>query len=254
MLRLTWRNLLARKVRLLMSTLAIVLGIGFLAGVMTFSSGLNATFDNIVEGSTPDAQVRPAGDVQGANAGVGTTALITPGRRREARGPARGRGRGRVGRRLRVLPPRQGRQAGRRPGCADPGLQLRTQREHPGRAGPPARPGRVAREAGRGHPRRVLRRAGRLLARRHGHHDHADRAAATDLHPRRHRRVQRWRHRRRDAGPAGHPGVAGHLPRRPGRLHQRLADRRRRRVPDGARRRREERSSPTASPRSPATR
>ena len=78
MFRLTWRNLLARKVRLLMSTLAIVLGIGFLAGVMTFSTGLNATFDNIVEGSTPDAQVRPAGDVQGANAGVGTTSLITP--------------------------------------------------------------------------------------------------------------------------------------------------------------------------------
>ena len=78
MLRLTWRNLLARKVRLLMSTLAIVLGIGFLAGVMTFSTGLNATFDNIVEGSTPDAQVRPAGDVQGANAGVGTTSLVTP--------------------------------------------------------------------------------------------------------------------------------------------------------------------------------
>ena len=78
MLLLTWRNLLARKVRLLMSTLAIVLGIGFLAGVMTFSTGLNSTFDNIVEGSTPDAQVRPAGDVQGANAGVGTTSLITP--------------------------------------------------------------------------------------------------------------------------------------------------------------------------------
>ena len=64
-LRLTWRNLLARKVRLLMSTLAIVLGIGFLAGVMTFSTGLNSTFDNIVEGSTSDALVRPAGDAAG---------------------------------------------------------------------------------------------------------------------------------------------------------------------------------------------
>ena len=78
MLRLTWRNLLARKVRLLMSTLAIVLGIGFLAGVMTFSTGLNATFDNIVKGSTSDAVVRPAGDLQGANAGVATTQLVTP--------------------------------------------------------------------------------------------------------------------------------------------------------------------------------
>ena len=78
MLRLTWRNLLARKVRLLMSTLAIVLGIGFLAGVMTFSTGLNATFENIVNGSTSDAVVRPAGDVSAANAGVATTQLVTP--------------------------------------------------------------------------------------------------------------------------------------------------------------------------------
>ena len=78
MLRLTWRNLLARKVRLLMSTLAIVLGIGFLAGVMTFSSGLNATFDNIINGSTSDAVVRPAGDVSAANAGVATNQLVTP--------------------------------------------------------------------------------------------------------------------------------------------------------------------------------
>ena len=78
MLRLTWRNLLARKVRLLMSTLAIVLGIGFLSGVMTFSTGLNATFDNIVKGSTPDGLVRPEGDLQAANAGVGTTQLIEP--------------------------------------------------------------------------------------------------------------------------------------------------------------------------------
>ncbi|KRE94084.1 ABC transporter permease [Nocardioides sp. Soil774] len=78
MLRLTWRNLLARKVRLLMSALAIVLGIGFLAGVMTFSTGLNATFDNIVNGSTSDAVVRPAGEVQATSAGVGTDQVITP--------------------------------------------------------------------------------------------------------------------------------------------------------------------------------
>ena len=78
MLRLTWRNLLARKVRLLMSTLAIVLGIGFLAGVMTFSTGLNATFDNIVQGSTSDAVVRPAGELQGGDTGVATSQVVTP--------------------------------------------------------------------------------------------------------------------------------------------------------------------------------
>jgi len=59
MWRLTWHNLAARKGRLLMSTLAIVLGVAFLAGVLTFSHGLSATFDTIVKGSTPDAVVRP---------------------------------------------------------------------------------------------------------------------------------------------------------------------------------------------------
>lgn len=78
MLKLTWRNLVARKVRLLMSTLAIVLGIGFLAGVMTFSNGLGATFDNIVEGSTSDGVVRPEGEVSFQASGAGTESLLAP--------------------------------------------------------------------------------------------------------------------------------------------------------------------------------
>jgi len=77
-LRLTWRNLVARKVRLVMSTLAIVLGIGFLAGVLTFSHGLGATFDNIIEGSTSDAVVRTEGEVSFQASGAGTTKLIEP--------------------------------------------------------------------------------------------------------------------------------------------------------------------------------
>ncbi|GAA1960580.1 FtsX-like permease family protein [Nocardioides panacihumi] len=61
MLRLTLRNLVARKLRLVMSALAIVLGVAFLAGVLIFSHGLGHTFDNIIKGSTPDALVRPVG-------------------------------------------------------------------------------------------------------------------------------------------------------------------------------------------------
>jgi putative ABC transport system permease protein len=61
MLRLTLRNLFARKLRLVMSALAIVLGVAFLAGVLIFSHGLSHTFDNIIKGSTPDAVVRPVG-------------------------------------------------------------------------------------------------------------------------------------------------------------------------------------------------
>lgn len=78
MFRLTWRNLLARKVRLIMSTLAIVLGIGFLAGVLTFSHGLGATFDNIIEGSTSDGLVRTEGEVSFQASGAGTTSLLDP--------------------------------------------------------------------------------------------------------------------------------------------------------------------------------
>ena len=255
MLRLTWRNLLARKVRLLMSTLAIVLGIGFLAGVMTFSTGLNSTFDNIVEGSTPDAQVRPAGDVAGRQRRCRYDVADHARRRREARRPARGRGRGRVGRRPRVLPPRQGRQAGRRPGRPDPGLQLRAQREHGQgeqilqlvEGGWPEKPGEVTLDAS------SAERGGYAIG------DTVTMITPT-AQPRRTftlvgtAELQRRRHRRRHARAAGHRGGAGDLPRRQGRLHQRLADRRRRRLPDRAGRRRGRRSCRTASPPSPATR
>lgn len=68
MIRYTLRALLARKVRLVMSTLAIVLGVAFLAGVLVFSHGLGSTFNTIIKGSTPDAVVRAQG-VQSFSAG-----------------------------------------------------------------------------------------------------------------------------------------------------------------------------------------
>ena len=46
MFKLTLRNLFARKVRLVMSGLAIVLGVAFLSGVLVFSNGLSSTFDS----------------------------------------------------------------------------------------------------------------------------------------------------------------------------------------------------------------
>jgi len=75
---LTLRNLLARKVRLAMSALAIVLGIGFLAGVLTFSNGLGSTFDGIIKGSTPDAVVRPSGTESFEQFGIGNSTTLTP--------------------------------------------------------------------------------------------------------------------------------------------------------------------------------
>ncbi|NGN91383.1 ABC transporter permease [Nocardioides sp. KC13] len=82
MLRLTLRNLAAHKVRLLMSTLAIVLGVAFLAGVLTFSHGLDRTFSGIINGSTPDGQVRPTNSATATEAaarpGGGSAAMLRP--------------------------------------------------------------------------------------------------------------------------------------------------------------------------------
>jgi putative ABC transport system permease protein len=63
MLRFTWRNLLARKVRLLLSAFAIVLGVAFVAGSMIFTDAMGGAFDDIIEGSTADVEIAP----QGAN-------------------------------------------------------------------------------------------------------------------------------------------------------------------------------------------
>lgn len=58
MLRVTLRNLLARKIRLALSALAIVLGVAFVAGSLVFTDTMRASFDGIVEGSSPDVTVR----------------------------------------------------------------------------------------------------------------------------------------------------------------------------------------------------
>lgn len=59
MLRVTLRNLLARKVRLLLSAFAIVLGVAFVAGSLVFTDTMSASFDSIVSGSVSDSTVRP---------------------------------------------------------------------------------------------------------------------------------------------------------------------------------------------------
>ncbi len=61
MFKLILRNVGARKARLAMSALAIVLGVAFLSGVLVFSAGLSKTFDGIIQGTTPDGLVRVEG-------------------------------------------------------------------------------------------------------------------------------------------------------------------------------------------------
>lgn len=78
MRRLTLRNLVAHKMRLMMSALSIILGVGFLAGVLTFSHGLQTTFDGIVEGSTPAGIMRAKGLDDAASAPQNTNLTVGP--------------------------------------------------------------------------------------------------------------------------------------------------------------------------------
>ena len=57
MWRVTWRNLFARKLRMLLSGFAIVLGVAFVAGTMIFTNAMGGAFDDIIEGSTADVEV-----------------------------------------------------------------------------------------------------------------------------------------------------------------------------------------------------
>jgi len=60
--RVTWRNLVARKLRLLLSAFAIVLGIAFLSGSLVFTDTIGRSFDEIANGIVADVAVRPVTD------------------------------------------------------------------------------------------------------------------------------------------------------------------------------------------------
>ena len=47
MWRATWKSLLAKKLRLVLTTLSIVLGVGFVAGTYVLTDTMNAAFDEV---------------------------------------------------------------------------------------------------------------------------------------------------------------------------------------------------------------
>jgi putative ABC transport system permease protein len=61
MRRVTLRNLVARKVRLLLSAFAIVLGVAFVSGSFIFTDAMGGAFSGIISGSTSDVEVAPEG-------------------------------------------------------------------------------------------------------------------------------------------------------------------------------------------------
>src|SRR6476620_1673453 len=61
MWKVTWRNLMARKIRLALSGFAIILGVAFVAGSFIFTDALSGAFNGIVKGPTADVEVHPKG-------------------------------------------------------------------------------------------------------------------------------------------------------------------------------------------------
>lgn len=76
MLRAAWKSLLGRKVRLLMSAFAIVLGTAFVAGSLVFTDVLGKSFDGIFAGTVADINVQAKG--QSDNFETALNVVVTP--------------------------------------------------------------------------------------------------------------------------------------------------------------------------------
>jgi putative ABC transport system permease protein len=75
MLRSAWRSLLHHKLRLVLSGVAIVLGVGFVVGTLIFTDTLNSTFTNLFAGTTSDVVITPEEDVE-SRGFAGTVATL----------------------------------------------------------------------------------------------------------------------------------------------------------------------------------
>ncbi|MGY1770910.1 ABC transporter permease [Blastococcus sp. SYSU D00813] len=78
MWRTTWRNLLAHKLRLAMSGLAIVLGVAFVGGTLIFTDTLSKTFNSLFESTSADVNVARAAAFDQGLTGPGGSASYVP--------------------------------------------------------------------------------------------------------------------------------------------------------------------------------
>ena len=75
MLRSAWRSLLHHKLRLILSGVAIILGVGFVVGTLIFTDTLNSTFTGLFAETTSDVVVTPTQDVA-SGGGAGAVATL----------------------------------------------------------------------------------------------------------------------------------------------------------------------------------
>ena len=77
MIRASLKSLLARRVRLLLSTFAIVLGVAFVTGILMFSDTLERSFTALFASTVGDSVVQVAGsDLGGENGPVISTQTV----------------------------------------------------------------------------------------------------------------------------------------------------------------------------------
>ena len=69
-IRAALKSLLGRKLRLLMSTFAIVLGVAFVAGTLIFTDTLNRSFTALFASTVGDVVVRPGDGAAGGRCPV----------------------------------------------------------------------------------------------------------------------------------------------------------------------------------------
>jgi putative ABC transport system permease protein len=77
MFKATWRSLMAHKARMLLSGLAVVLGVAFVVGTFIFTDTLKGTFDQLFANETPDVVVSQE-LTAGGDDGTGSVQSIVP--------------------------------------------------------------------------------------------------------------------------------------------------------------------------------
>lgn len=77
MLRAAWKSVLGHKARLLMSLVAVSLGVAFVSGTLTFTDSMGRAFNGLMDGTMGDVMVRQK-DVANLEQGQGLKAVITP--------------------------------------------------------------------------------------------------------------------------------------------------------------------------------
>ena len=89
MIRAAFKSLLGRKLRLLLSTFAIVLGVAFVVGTLVFTDTLNRSFTSLFDATVGDVVVQPEGQAAGGGSSTRSVPADLVQRLREVPGAAR---------------------------------------------------------------------------------------------------------------------------------------------------------------------